>query len=146
MTWLIITIAVLGVIIFFIFLKKKQDELEESFLKRFTGKNIRMMDKYALYVAKESDGHSHFRGSGYLVLTGDELYFERQMDGKIIMIPLSSIIKVDSTRRLGGQSPGKLMLKVEFKTQEGAEDAIAWKVKELDDWIQQINQTVKDHA
>jgi len=38
MTWLIITIAVLGVIIFFIFLKKKQDELEESFLKRFTGK------------------------------------------------------------------------------------------------------------
>ncbi len=120
MTWLIITIAILGVIIFFIFLKKKQDELEESFQKRFTGKNIRMIDKYALYVAKESDGHSHFRGSGYLVLTGDELYFERQMDGKIIMIPLSSIIKVDSTRRLGGQSPGKLMLKVEFKTQEGA--------------------------
>ncbi len=105
-----------------------------------------MMDKYALYVAKESDGHSHLRGNGYLVLTGDELFFEREMDGKIIMIPLSSIIKLDRTRRLGGQSPGKLMLKVEFKTQEGAEDAIAWKVKELDDWIQQINQTVKDHA
>jgi len=146
MTWLIITIAVLGVIIFFIFLKKKQDELEESFLKRFTGKNIRMMDKYALYVAKESDGHSHFRGSGYLVLTGDELYFERQMDGKIIMIPLSSIIKVDRTRRLGGQSPGKLMLKVEFKTQEGAEDAIAWKVRELEEWIKQITRMAINHS
>ncbi len=146
MTGLTITIAILGVIIFFIFLKNKQDELEESFQKRFTGKNILMIDKYALYVAKESDGHSHLRGNGYLVLTGDELFFEREMDGKIIMIPLSSIIKVDRTRRLGGQSPGKLMLKVEFKTQEGAEDAIAWKVKELEEWLKQITKMAINHS
>ncbi len=80
------------------------------------------------------------------MLTGDELYFERQMDGKIIMIPLSSIIKVDRTRRLGGQSPGKLMLKVEFKTQEGAEDAIAWKVRELEEWIKQITRMAINHC
>lgn len=146
MTWFIITIAVICIIIFFIFLKKKQEEVEESFQKRFAGRNIQYMDKNALYVAKESDGNSHFRGSGYLVLTEDELYFERQLDRKIIIIPVSSIIKADRTRRLGGQSPGKLMLKVGFKTQEGEEDAIAWKVRELEEWIKKITKMVRNHS
>ncbi len=92
-----------------------------------------------------SDGHSHFRGSGYLVLTDDELYFERQLDRKIIMIPISSIVHVDRTKRLGGQNPGTFMLQVEFKTQEGKEDAIAWNVKELEAWIQKITRIVRNH-
>ena len=104
------------------------------------------MDKYALYVAKQSDGYSHFRGSGYLVLTEDELYFERQLDRKIIIIPIGSIVKVDRTKRLGGQSPGKMMLKVVFKTQDGEQDAIAWKVKELEQWIKEISIMVRNSA
>ena len=146
MIWFIIGIAVIGVTIFFIFLKKSQDEIEANFQRRFTGKNIRKMDKYALYVAKKSDGYSHFRAVGYLVLTEEELFFQRRLDTKITIIPIDAIIKVDRTRRLAGQSRLKLMLKVEFKTPEGAEDAIAWQVKELDEWVQQINQTVKDRS
>ncbi len=146
MKW-IIGIIIFGiVIIFFVILKRKQDEVEESFRKRFAGKNIRFMDKYALYVAKQSDGYSHFRGIGYLVLTDDELYFERQLDRKIIIIPTSSIVKVEKTGRLGGQSPGKMMLKVVFKTQDMEQDAIAWKVKELEQWIKEISIIVRNSA
>jgi len=43
-------------------------KLEANFQKRFSGKQIQYLDKHALYVAKKSDGYSHFRGQGYLVL------------------------------------------------------------------------------
>jgi len=127
-------------------LKRKQDEVEANFQKRFAGKKIRFMDKYALYVARQSDGYSHFRGMGYLVLTEDELFFERQLDRKIITIPIGSIVKVERTKRLGGQSLGKMMLKVVFETQDGEQDAIAWKVKELEQWIKEISIMVRNSA
>ena len=146
MKWFIGIITVGIVIVFFVYLKRKQDEVKASIQKRFAGKTIQFMDKYALYVAKQSDGYSHFRGSGYLVLTKDELYFERQLDRKIIIIPIGSIVKVDRTKRLGGQSPGKMMLKVVFKTQDGEQDAIAWKVKELEQWIKEISIMMRNSA
>ena len=69
MSWFVVTIAVVCIVVFFIILKKKQDEAEASFQRRFAGKNIQYMDKYAMYIAKESDGYSHVRGIGYFVLT-----------------------------------------------------------------------------
>ena len=144
MKWAIGIIIVGIVIISFVFLKRKQDEVEASFQERFAGKKIQFMDKYALYVAKQSDGYSHFRGKGYLVLTEDELYFERQLDRKTIIIPIGSIVKAERTERLGGQSPGKMMLKVVFETQDGEQDAIAWKVKELEQWINEISMMVRN--
>ena len=143
MKWVIGIIIVGIVIIFFAFLKRKQDEVKASFQRRFAGKKIQFMDKYALYVAKQSDKYSHFRGSGYLVLTEDELYFERQLDRKTIIIPIGSIVKAERTERLGGQSPGKMMLKVVFETQDVEQDAIAWKVKELEQWINEISMMVR---
>ena len=146
MKWVIGIIIVGIVIIFFAFLKRKQDEVKASFQRRFAGKKIQFMDKYALYVAKQSDKYSHFRGSGYLVLTEDELYFERQLDRKTIIIPIGSIVKAERTERLGGQSPGKMMLKVVFETQDGEQDAIAWKVKELEQWISEISMIARNSA
>ena len=118
MAWFLVTIAVICIVVFFIFLKKKQDALEANFQNRFAGKISNAWINYVLYVAKESDGYSHFRGIGYLVLTENKLFFERQFDRKIIAIPVRSITKVDSTYRLGEQNPGKLMLKVGLKLRE----------------------------
>ena len=135
----IIGIVFVGIVtFFFVHLKRKQDEIEANFQIRLANKKIRFMDKHALYVARESDGYSHFRGQGYLVLTEDELYFARQLVKKIIEIPTDSIIKVEKTKRLAGQGPG-MMLKVVFRTQDGEPDAIGWKVKELERWINEIS-------
>ena len=139
MKWIIFIITVFIVTIFFVFLKRRQNEVEASFQKRFAGKKIRFIDKYALYIASESNGYSHFRGAGYLVLTEDELYFERQLNRKIVTIPIDSIVKAEQTRRLAGQSPGRMMLKVVFETQDGEQDAIAWRVKKLEQWIKEIS-------
>ena len=142
----IVGIIVVGiVIIFFVHLKRKQDEIEVNFQKRFAGKKIQFMDKHAVYIAQESDGYSHFRGMGYLVLTEDELYFERQLVKKIVKIPTGSIVKVDKTKRLAGQGPG-MMLKVVFQTQDGEQDAIGWKVKELEQWIKEISMLARNFA
>lgn len=103
------------------------------------------MDKYALYVATQSDGYKHFRGSGYLVLTNKELYFERLFKKKIIILPISLILNVGKTMRLAGQSPGGLMLKVTYKTQDGGGDVIAWKVKNLERWIKEVSAMMKNH-
>ena len=142
----VICIILVAIVIqFFVRLKRWQDEIEANFQKRFANKMIRFMDKHALYIARESDGYSHFRGQGYLVLTEDELYFERQLVKKIIEIPTDSIIEVGKTKRLAGQGPG-MMLKVVFKTQDGKEDAIGWKVKELEQWINEISLMARSES
>ncbi len=148
MKWIIgiICIIFVGLVIyFFVRLKRRQDEMEANFQKRFSGKKIRFMDKHAIYIARESDGYSHFRGQGYLVLTEDELYFERELVKKIIEIPIDSIVKVDKTKRLAGQGPG-MMLKVVFNTQDGQQDAVAWKVKDLERWIDEISLIARDQS
>jgi hypothetical protein len=146
MKWMIGIICIVFVVIiihFFYRLKRRQDEMEEEFLKRFAGKKIRFMDKHAIYIARESDGYSHFRGQGYLVLTEDELFFERQLVKKRIKIPTGSIISVGKTKRLAGQGPG-MMLRVVFKTEDGEQDAVGWKVKDLERWVNEISLTTSD--
>jgi hypothetical protein len=130
--WL--AVAVAGVVIFFVILKKRQNALDASIMRRFEGKNVRLMDKYALFIAQQSDGYSHTRGTGYLVLTDEELFFERVLGRKQVSMPLNRILEVGETWRLAGQSPGRLMLKVEFRNDQQETDAIALRVKELERW------------
>jgi len=142
MMWVYVLLAVIGLVIAFGYVKKKEVELEARFQKRFAGKNIQLMDKYALFIAQQSDGYSHFRGVGRLVLTDQELHYERQFGNKVISIPLPSIVQVGETLRLGGQSTGKPFLRVDFRTQEGQEDAVAWRVKQLDRWKNEISALI----
>lgn len=143
MTWFLISIAVICIVVFFIFLKKKQDELEESFQKRFTGQKILYMDKYVRIIAQQSRGLSQTAGMGYLVLTSQELYFKLQLINKEISIPVSSLLNVGETRRMGGKNPLRTMLKVDFNTIDGKEDAIALLVKDLSRWKAEISSIMK---
>ena len=143
MLWyLVIGIGSTVIIWFFVYLKRKQNEIEENFQRRFSGKNIKLLDKNALFIAQESDGYSHFRGIGYLVLTDDELYFERQLRRKVVPIPITSITRVGETRRLGGQNPGKPILKIDFKDMNGKNDSIGLCVKKLERWKKEIAATI----
>ena len=142
MIWVLILLAVTVIAAGLGYVKKKEIELEASFQERFAGKNIRFMDKHAVFIAQQSNGYSHVRGMGYLVLTDEELYYKRQFGNKVLSIPLSSIVHVGQTSRLAGQSPGRSMLKVAFTTPAGQEDAVAWRVKELQRWIDEISAAI----
>ncbi len=134
------------IIWFFVYLKRRQDEVEENFQRLFAGKNIRMLDKTAMYIAQESDGYSHVRSIGILVLTDKELYFERRVVAKVLHIPVSAITDVGETKRLGGQNPIKTMLKISFKDHNGRDDSFALCVKELEQWINEIKTVMAEKA
>ena len=132
--YIFIGIGIIIIIGFFVYLKKKQDELEDDFKKRFSGKNILLLDKHAEFIAQESDGFVKVRGLGYLVFTDEVLFFQRQLGNKIVLIPIHSIVQAGETRRLGGRSPGRTMLQIKFKDNSGKNDSIALLVKELSLW------------
>jgi hypothetical protein len=138
MTWIYVLLAAVVVGGFFAFLWRKQRELERSIEEVTRGRRVRFTDRHALYIARESDGYAHLRGTGVLLLTDDLLYFEQQLTRKAVSIPLSSITRVGETLRLGGQSTGRPMLRVEFRNAEGAEDAIGLRVRELERWKREI--------
>ena len=146
--WLIVICiaAAIGIVWFFTNLRKKQVELESNFQRRFAGKNIRLLDKCAVFRAQESHGYSQSQGMGYLVLTDDELYFERTFLRKVLLISTTSITKVGETKRLGGKNPGKPMLKIDFRNNEGNRDSIALTVKELAQWQNEISAVMRKDA
>ncbi|MFQ5632899.1 MAG: hypothetical protein ACE5I1_29370 [bacterium] len=125
---------------------KKQNYLEENIKRRFAGKKIRFLDKCAVFRAQESSGYSQSQGMGYLVLTDNELYFERTFLRKVLQIPTTTITKVRETKRLGGQNPGKPMLKINFIDYEGNKDSIALTVKELTKWQKEISSVMRTNA
>jgi hypothetical protein len=138
--YLLIGIGIVAIVLLFVRLKKRQDELAASIERRFRGKRIRMQDKHAFFIALKSDGYSHSRGQGYLVLSDEELYFERLIARKVVPIPFGAIVSAGKTRRLAGQNLVRNMLQIEFKDKNGNLDAIGLVVKELDRWIQEINK------
>lgn len=142
MIWFVVSIALVCVVLF---LKNKQDQLEESFQKRFAGQQILSMDKYARLIAQQSHGLSQVSGMGYLVLTGQELYFKLQLNSKEISIPGAALMSVGETRRMGGKNPLRTMLKVEFRTSDGQEDAIAFLVKDQPLWKAEIAKVMKKY-
>ena len=145
-SYLGIIIGIAAIIWFFVFLNKKQDELEANFQKKYSGRNIRYLDKCAVFRAQESNGYSQAQGKGYLVLTDDELYFEMTLLNIILSIPVASIVKVEKANRLLGVNPGRPMLKVVFKDSTGKNDAIALNVKELAMWIKAITEAKSEQA
>lgn len=63
MKWIICIIIVCAITVFFIVLKSRQDKPEANFQIRFSGKKIKIMDKYALYIAKRQMDILIFEGS-----------------------------------------------------------------------------------
>jgi len=119
-------------------LKKTQDEIKELIEHRFAGQTIHLRDPLALHIARQSRGYSQRRGNGNLILTDKELFFAMTIPKTIISIPLDTIIGVERVGRICGQCILKTLMKVNFKTESGDEDAIAWHVKELDQWEREI--------
>ena len=138
-----IILGISAVIWFFVYVKKKQDELEASFQQRFVGKKILYLDKHARIIVQESHGYSQITGMGYLVLTHEELYFKLQLMNKELAIPVYSLLAVGETRRMKGKNPLRLMLKIDYKSNDGNKDAIALLVKDLPRWKTEISNVMK---
>ena len=83
----------------------------------------------------QSAGRGQVRGNGWLVLTPDELRFRQWLPSRETRIPLRDVVDVETKRWWLGKSVGSRLLCVRWRTAEGAEDAMAWNVRELDEWL-----------
>ena len=83
----------------------------------------------------ESRGASQVRGNGWLVLTDDELRFRQWVPDRETRIPLAAVTEVTTKRWWLGKSVGSKLLVVRWRTPEGADDAMAWEVRDRDGWL-----------
>jgi hypothetical protein len=93
----------------------------------------------------ESRGKGQVRGNGWLVLTDDELLFRQWVPDRETRIPLAAVTAVETPRWWLGKSVGSKLLCVRWRTAEGGEDAMAWNVRDREEWVELI-ETARGEA
>jgi hypothetical protein len=94
----------------------------------------------ALFFGQKSRGAAQLRGNGTLVLEPSALVFKQWVVDRVFRIPYASILAIETPRSFLGKSQVVKLLCVEFRDDAGAEDAIAWRVHDLEGWIQAIEE------
>ena len=75
------------------------------------------------------------RGNGWLVLTPEELRFRQWVPQRDTTIPLVAVTAVGTERSWLGKWVGSRLLCVRWRTAGGGEDAMAWEVPDLEEWL-----------
>jgi hypothetical protein len=83
----------------------------------------------------ESRGPAQVRGTGRLVLTGDELRFRMWAPDRETRIPLAAVSDVGTEKSWLGKWVGRRLLRVRWRDANGTEDAMAWEVRDLEGWL-----------
>jgi hypothetical protein len=123
---------------FFRFIKRNEIELKKSFQGRFSKHEDTTRGQNRSYHCPAIPRLLPESGHGLSGAYPQELYFKMQLFNREITIPASSLLSVGETRRMLGKNPLRAMLKVDFKTIDGKEDAIALIVKDLPHWKTEI--------
>ena len=101
-------------------------------LEEVPGPVLRSMAATSFGVAShEAD---QVRGTGTLVLTDSEVAFAQWRPDRLVRIPRSDIIAVDTTQEHLGKALNREVLRIRWTGADG-EDAAAFFVRELDPWL-----------
>jgi hypothetical protein len=113
-------------------LRRAEQQLDAA----LAGQPVLLRDSMANFFGLSSLGPVQLRGNGSLALTSEKLAFMRAMSKQPpLMIPLSAIQKVESTRSHLGKTVGRPLLTVHFVNAAGEVDVVAWLVRDLDRWL-----------
>jgi hypothetical protein len=92
----------------------------------------------ANFFGQESKGVWQIRGIGTLILTKKELYFRMLLPQREWRIPLSTILRIETTKTHLKKTQGDPLLKVSYHNEHGNIDSIAWRVADMNGWTQAI--------
>ncbi|MGM0440915.1 MAG: hypothetical protein ACQEQC_00620 [Elusimicrobiota bacterium] len=109
-------------------------------LKKFKDKNIVGISSSANFFGLKSRGAGQVRGNGILILTKNKIYFEMWMPKKVIDIPISRIVQVDTVRSHLKKTKFKPLLKITFTDADGMRDSAAWLVNNTQEWLDGIKK------
>ncbi|MCE7738474.1 MAG: hypothetical protein KAU62_01100 [Candidatus Heimdallarchaeota archaeon] len=92
---------------------------------------------------QESKGKGQVRGMGLLFLTDKEVYFGMYVPKKDFHILIDHIHGISIPKWYLGKTRSKPLLKLTFTNNEGELDSLAWQVKDLDLWVNTIEDQLK---
>jgi hypothetical protein len=118
--------------------KRRINEIHEE----YRDEEILMFDDMANFLGQESLGALKVRGNGVLLLTKALLFFGMWKPKKEILIPVSSMVKIQNPKSYLHKSVFRPLLKVVFKNQQGEIDSAAWYVAYLDEWNNNLNKLI----
>jgi hypothetical protein len=98
------------------------------------------IDRAAGFFGQQSRGAMQIRGNGTLILTDSELIFEMWLPSREFRIPLASIESLENPMSFLGKSRFTPLLKIVFIDERGNKDSMAWQVRDLSGWMQQIDK------
>lgn len=110
--------------------------------------NARLIVPGANFFGQESHGLTQLRGNGTLVLTDNELHFERWLSRREYRIPLHAIRAIEMATSYLGKSIFRPLLKVVFVDEAGNTDSMAWYVPDVEDLKRTLEEARrgKDHV
>lgn len=94
--------------------------------------------KMANFVGRKSRFVAQVRGNGVLALTDRQLAFFMLLPKKEFRVPLERIQRIDHPLWFCGKSVGRELLVVHYLDEEGAEDAVGFRVPEPRCWGEEV--------
>lgn len=136
-------LIVAGRLALLIFGRKAGKECRETTAKRLKDKDVICHDNSASYFGMESLKYKQMGGNGILVLTKEELFFRKLLPKMELSIPLKYVRGVETPSSFLGKSIFKPLLKINYQTETGEADSVAWYVKDLENFKKGIENKLK---
>lgn len=141
--WIFIAIIFFGIIIF-ISLKRWVDQ--QWIEKKFSKINVRVVSFGVTYYGKLSDPGAPPKHIGFLVLLKNGLCFRSRWRKVEIFVPASKIVAVYHDVTHKGTELYQSVVKVDFLSDKGERDSIAFKVPYPPQWILAIESLLPKKA
>ncbi|WP_341346660.1 hypothetical protein [Paenibacillus sp. FSL H3-0469] len=133
---IVFTGLLLAAVIVFVRILRIRRQLHEQ--------TIILSDRLANFYGRSTQGQGQIRGNGWLLLIKDDLRWEMYLPARSLVIPLNSILSVDTTPAHLGKTgkAGQLLLRITYTDGE-QEECAAWKVDQTQQWVSSINKRRK---
>lgn len=105
--------------------------------REFAGVDLVRTAPMANYFGLESKGGKQIRGNGALVLTADEVWFQRAGADGPLRVPRGSITGASVVRSHAGKTVGRPLVRIDFAGADGP-DAAAWYVPDAEAWVAEL--------
>jgi len=140
---IIISAIVLFIGIFvalFYMLANKLKMHEKNLREKFSDRLIFLSSAGANFAGQKSKGLMQVRGNGALLLVEDQIYFKMLVPDREIVIPIDMITGIRKANGFLGKTKGIPLIVVEFTNEENRSDEAGWWVRNVDEWINSINE------
>jgi hypothetical protein len=141
--WIFIAIIFFGIIIF-ISLKRWVDQ--QWIERKFSKNNVRVVSFGVTYYGKLSDPGAPPKHIGFLVLLKDGFCFRSRWRKVEIFVPASKIVAVYHDIAHKGTDLHQSVVKIDFLSDEGSRDGVAFKVPYPPQWIQAIESLLPEET